>query len=126
MGRWQEKIANEQQANEMQSQVAINPKGFHQVETVPLVYGMQDIIAGRWRGIGLLDVLDGYTNLFGRQILIVEPGKDRHRLKEQYPAIMMFEPAEFLDIIECWPESEGIVQAKRTFAGDVMASQTRH
>ena len=119
-------IENEQQINEMQSQGAIKPKGFRPVETVSLIDGMQDIIAGRWRGIGLLDVLDGYTHIFGQQVLIVEPGKDRHRLKEQYPATMIFEPAEFLDVIENWPESAGLVQAKRTFAGDVMASEIKH
>lgn len=119
-------IETEQQESEMQSQVAIKPKGFRPVETVSLVEGMQDIIAGRWRGNGLLDVLDEHTHIFGRQVLIVEPGKDRHRLKEEYPSTMMFEPAEFLDVIENWPESAGLVQAKRTFAGDVMASQIKH
>ena len=108
---------------EKQDQRTVEPKrrGFHPVESIRLTDGMQDIVAGRWRGIGLLDVLEGYTHIFGRQVLIVEPGKDRHRLREQYAGVMRFEPQEFLDVIESWPESEGIVRAKRAFAGNVIS-----
>ena len=116
VGRWQEKIANEQQPT-----IIPEKQGFHPVESISLTEGMQDIITGRWRGIGLLDVLEGYTHIFGRQVLLVEPSKNRHRLREQYAGAMMFEPQEFLDVIESWPESEGIVRAKRAFAGNVIS-----
>ena len=106
-----------QPATEMQPASAIKTKGFHPVEQIDLATGMQQIIAGTWDGIGLLETLDGYTHVFGRQVLIVADGIDRHRLQAAYPGIMIFKPAEFLDVVERWPESTGLVQAKRAFGG---------
>jgi hypothetical protein len=116
VGRWREKICDKQQQTD-----AKNRQGFCLAETISLTEGMQDIVAGRWRGIGLLDVLGEYMDVFGQKVLIVEHGIDRRRLQAHYPRTTIFSPAEFLDIMEHWPESSGIVQAKRAFAGDVMS-----
>lgn len=115
MGRWQAKVADG-------LPVTIEPKqkAFHPVETVSLADGMQDIIASRWRGIGLLETMDGHTHIFGRQVLIVADGIDRHRLQTAYPGTMIFDPAEFLDVISDWPETEGVILAKRIFNGEII------
>ena len=115
MGRWQEKVGSEQQAI-----IEQKPKSFHPVETISLVDGMQDIIAGTWAGIGLLETLPEQQAIWGQQVLIAADGIDRHRLQEQFAGVMIFEPKEFLDIIERWPESEGLVRAKRVFVGDIV------
>ena len=47
----------EQPATEIQSQVAIKPKSFRPIEQIDLVTGVQQIIAGTWQGIGLLEPL---------------------------------------------------------------------
>ena len=114
MGRWQAKVGSEQQAI-----IEQKPKGFHPVETVSLVDGMQDIIAGTWTGIGLLETLDGHAHIFGRQVLIVADGIDRHRLQAACPGAMIFKPAEFLDVMNDWPETEGAILAKRIFNGEI-------
>ena len=116
MGRWQEKIANKQQTITEAKQ-----KGFHEVEQIDLAEGWRQIIAGQWHGIGLLDVQDENTQVFGRQVLIVESGMDRRRLQEEYPQTMMFTPDEFWNLIERWPESESIIRVKRVFGGDVVS-----
>ena len=114
VGRWREKIESEPKAT-----FSPKYKSFHPVEAVSMAEGMKDIIAGRWRGIGLLDVLDGQTHIWGKQILIAESGIDRHRLRAAYPGTMIFTPAEFLDVVEGWPESEGLIRAKRAFLGHI-------
>ena len=115
MGRWQEKVGSEQQ-----STVEQKPKGFRSVETISLVDGMREIIAGTWAGIGLLETLPEQQAIWGKQVLIVEQGRDRQRLQEQFTGTMIFEPKEFLDIVERWPETESLVRAKRAFAGDIV------
>ena len=110
----------EQPATEIQSQVAIKPKSFRPIEQIDLVTGVQQIIAGTWQGIGLLEPLPEQQAIWGKQVLIVEQGRDHQRLQEQFTGTMIFEPKEFLDIIEHWPETEGLVRAKRAFAGDVV------
>ena len=115
MGRWKEKIGSEQQAI-----IEQKPKGFHLVETVSLVDGMRQIISGTWEGIGLLETLDGHAHIFGRQVLIVADGIDRNRLQAAYPGTMIFDPAEFLDVISDWPETEGVILAKRIFNGEII------
>ena len=103
MGRWQGKIDNEQRP-------IVEPKrsGFREVEQIDLAEGWMQMVAGRWRGIGLLEVLEE-QHIWGRQVLIVEPGRDRDKLQEHYPGLMVFTPAEFRDVVEHWPENEGVV-----------------
>ena len=115
MGRWQEKVGSEQQ-----SSIEQKPKGFRPVEQIDLATGMRQIIAGAWQGIGLLETLDGYTHIFGRQVVIVADGIDRNRLQAAYPGTMIFDPAEFLDVISDWPETEGVILAKRIFNGEII------
>ena len=107
---------------EDEQQAITKPKrpAFREVEQISLADGMQQIIAGTWQGIGLLDTLDGYTHIFGRQVLIVADGIDRHRLQTAYPGTMIFDPAEFLDVISDWPETEGVILAKRIFNGEII------
>jgi len=106
-------------AREPQSEVAIKPEGFRPVEQVDLLTGWQQIVTGTWAGVGLLKTLPEQQVVWGQQVLIVEPGKDRHRLQTAYPETMIFKPAEFLDVVEGWPESEGLIRAKRAFNGHV-------
>ena len=110
-------VESEQPATEKQPASAIKPKGFRPVEQIDLLTGMRQIIAGAWTGIGLLETLDGNTHVFGRQVLIVADGIDRHRLQTAYPGTMIFAPAEFLTVVNDWPESESVVRAKRAFGG---------
>ena len=112
MGRWQAKVGSGQQAI-----IEQKPKSFHPVETVSLVDGMQDIIAGTWTGIGLLETLPEQQAIWGQQVLIAANGIDRHRLQEQFAGVMIFEPKEFLTVINDWPSSESAVRAKRAFGG---------
>ena len=112
MGRWQEKVGSEQQAI-----IEQKPKGFHPVETVSLVDGMQDIIAGTWTGIGLLETLPGQQAVWGQQVLIATDDIDRHRLQAVYQGTMIFTPAEFLTVVNDLPESESTIRAKRAFGG---------
>ena len=112
MGRWQEKVGSEQQ-----SSIEQKSKGFRPVEQIDLATGIRQIIAGAWTGIGLLETLDGSTHVFGRRVLIVADGIDRHRLQTAYPGIMIFKPAEFLTVVNDWPSSEGAIRAKRAFGG---------
>ena len=92
-------------------------QGYRNIEQIDLATGMRQIIAGAWTGIGLLKTLDGNTHVFGRQVLIVADGIDRHRLQTAYPGTMIFAPAEFLTVVNDWPESESVVRAKRAFGG---------
>ena len=94
-------------------------QGFREIEQIDLATGWRQIVAGQWRGIGLLDVLEPLRHTWGRRVLIVEPGRDRRKLQEYYPNAMIFAPAEFMDVVEHWPENAATIQAKRTFAGDI-------
>ena len=106
-----------QPATETQSQAAIKQKGFRPVDRVDLVAGWQDITAGTWEGVGLLEVLPDQQTIWGLQVLIVAEDINRQRLQAVYQGTMIFTPAEFLDVVERWPESTGLVQAKRAFGG---------
>ena len=115
MGRWQGKIDNEQLPTAEPRRL-----GFREVEQINLSEGWRQMVAGRWRGIGLLDVMEGQRHIWGRQVLIVEPGRDRRKLQECYPGVMIFAPAEFMDAVEHWPENEGVVLAKKFFNGIIL------
>ena len=115
MGRWQEKVTDGLPAT-----IEPKQKAFRPVEQIDLATGMQQIIAGTWEGIGLLETLDGHAHIFGRQVLIVADGIDRNRLQAAYPGTMIFDPAEFLDVISDWPETEGVILAKRIFNGEII------
>ena len=94
-------------------------QGYRNIEQIDLATGMRQIIAGAWTGIGLLETLDGNTHVFGRQVVIVADGIDRHRLQAACPGAMIFKPAEFLDVMNDWPETEGAILAKRIFNGEI-------
>ena len=115
MGRWQEKVGSEQQTS-----IEQKPKGFRPVEQIDLLTGWQQIVSGRWQGIGLLDVLPEMQAAWGRQALVVEPGRDITRLRQQYPDAAICTPKEIGYIVEHWPESEGVLRAKRAFSGDIV------
>ena len=110
-------VESEQQTTEKQSRVAIKPKSFRPIEQIDLVTGMQQIIAGTWQGTGLLETLPEQQAIWGQQVLIAADGIDRHRLQTAYPGTMIFAPAEFLTVVNDWPESESAVRAKRAFGG---------
>lgn len=114
MGRWQGKIDNEQRP-------IVEPKrsGFREVEQIDLAEGWRQMVAGRWRGIGLLEVLEE-QHIWGRQVLIAEPAANRDKLQEHYPGVMIFTPAEFMGAVEHWPENEGVILAKRMFNGEIV------
>lgn len=115
MGRWREKVADG-----MPSVIEPRQKTFRVIEQITMADGMRQIMAGTWEGIGLLDVIDGYADIFGRQVLIVESGIDRHRMRAHYFGMMIFTPAEFLDVMNDWPETEGVILAKRIFNGEII------
>ena len=92
-------------------------QGFRPVDRVDLVAGWQDITAGTWEGVGLLEVLPDHQAIWGLRVLIVAEDIKRQRLQAVYQGTMIFTPAEFLDVVERWPESTGLVQAKRAFGG---------
>jgi hypothetical protein len=104
---------------EQQSTIEQITKGFYPVGTVSLLDGIHQIISGTWQGIGLLETLPEQQAIWGQQVLIIEPGKDRHRLQVQFTGTMIFEPKEFLDIMERWPGTEGLVRAKRAVFGHI-------
>ena len=107
------------QAVEMQSRVALKSREFHEVEQIDLAEGWRQIVAGEWKGIGLLDVLEEQRRVWGRQVIIAEPGRERGKLQEHYPGVMIFTPAEFMDAVEHWPENAATIQAKKIFRGDI-------
>ena len=128
MGRWQKKISG----NETESRVCRKPdeheptkptepkrQGFREVEQIDLAEGWRQIVAGEWKGIGLLDVLEGGQHIWGRQIIIAEHGANRDKLMAHYPGLMIFTPQEFMDAVEHWPENAATIQAKKTFQGDI-------
>lgn len=94
--------------------------GFREVEQIDIADGWRQIVSGRWRGIGLLEVLEEWRHIWGRKVLIAEPGRDRRKLQEHYPGTMIFTPAEFMDAVEHWPENKGVILAKRTFSGEIV------
>lgn len=106
-----------QPATETQSQAAIKQKGFRPVEQIDLLTGWQQIVAGTWAGVGLLETLPEQQAIWGPRVLIAADGIDRHRLQTAYPGTMIFAPAEFLTVVNDWPESESVVRAKRAFGG---------
>ena len=108
-----------QPATEMQPASAIKPKSFRPVEQIDLLIGWQQIVSGRWQGIGLLDVLPEMQAAWGRLALVVEPGKDITKLRQQYPDVAICTPKEIGYIVGHWPESEGVLMAKRSFHGDI-------
>ena len=107
------------QAVEMQSRVALKSREFHEVEQIDLAEGWRQIVVGEWKGVGLLDVLEGHQDTWGRRIIIAEPGRDRRKLRQNYPGAMIFTPAEFQDAVEHWPGNAAAIQAKKTFFGDI-------
>ena len=119
MGRWQGKIDNEQRPT-------VEPKrsGFHEVQQIDIAEGWRLIVADRWRGIGLLDVLEGQQFAWGRQIIVAESECDCRKLQEHYPGLMIFTPAELRDAVEHWPGNEGVILAKRIFNGKIMGGDT--
>ena len=106
-----------QPATEMQPASAIKPKGFRPVEQIDLLTGWQQIVAGTWQGVGLLETLPEQQAIWGQQVLIAADGIDRHRLQAAYPGTMIFDPSEFLTVVNDWPSSEGAIRAKRAFGG---------
>ena len=94
-------------------------QGFHEVEQIDIAEGWRQIVAGQWRGIGRLDVQEGQRHIWGKQIIIAEPAANRGKLQEHYPGVMIFTPAEFMDVVEHWPENAATIQAKKTFQGDI-------
>ena len=106
-----------QPATETQSQAAIKQKGFRPVEQIDLLTGWQQIVAGTWAGMGLVEPLPDQQAIWGLRVLIVAEDINRQRLQAVYQGTMIFTPAEFLDVVERWPESTGLVQAKRAFGG---------
>ena len=114
VGRWQGKISLEQQA-------IVEPKrsGFHDVEQIDIAEGWQQMVAGQWQGIGLIDVQDGQRDTWGQQILIADHRADRRKLQAHYPGMMIFTPAEFVDAVNDWPDNAATIQAKRIFRGDI-------
>ena len=95
-------------------------RGFREVEQIDIATGWRQILAGRWRGVGLLEVLEPQQYTWGKQIIIAELGRDRRKLQEHYPGLMIFTPAEFRDAVEHWPDNEGVILAKRIFNGEIM------
>ena len=104
---------------EMEADDEPKRQGFLEVEQIGLADGWRQIVAGEWKGVGLLDVLEGQQHTWGRRIIIAEPGRDRGKLQENYPGTMIFEPAEFRDAVEHWPGNAAAIQAKKTFSGDI-------
>ncbi|MHC1761543.1 MAG: hypothetical protein AB9917_18920 [Negativicutes bacterium] len=94
-------------------------QGFRTVEQIDLATGWQQMVTGEWLGIGILDVIEEGWHVWGRQIIIAEPGANCGKLQAHYLGMMIFIPAEFRDIIERWPDSERLVMAKRVFTGDI-------
>ena len=95
-------------------------QGFREIEQIDLATGWRQIVAGQWRGIGILDVMEEGRNVLGRKITIAAPGANRGKLQEYYPNVMILAPQEFRDIIEHWPDSERLVMAKRMFSGEIL------
>ncbi|NMC31227.1 MAG: hypothetical protein GYA36_02045 [Veillonellaceae bacterium] len=104
--------------------VSVTGGGFREVEQIDLAEGWRQLVAGTWRGIGLLDVQEALWPIWGRQIILVEPGTDRSKLQAHYPGRMIFTPVEFMDAVEHWPENEGVMLAKRIFNGDIQGVHT--
>ena len=128
MGRWQKKISgneNEsrvcQKSDEHEPTKPTEPKrqGFREIEQIDLTEGWQQIVTGQWKGIGILSVMEEGWHVWGRQIIIAEPGANRDKLMAYYSGIAIFSPEEFRDAVEHWPENAATIQAKRTFAGDI-------
>ena len=118
MGRWLDE-PSETPKREVTKPTEPKPKGFHEVEQIDIAEGWRQIVAGEWKGIGLLDVLEEQRRVWGRQVIIAEPGRERGKLQEHYPGVMIFTPTEFMDAVEHWPDNAATIQAKKTFQGDI-------
>ena len=90
------------------------------LETITLAEGWQQLAAGAWRGVGLLTVLEPLLYEWGSQVVIAEPGRDRKKLQQQFPKAMIFNPAEFIDAVNGWPDNAAVILAKRIFQGEIM------
>ena len=113
-------VESEQSTNEIQPASAIMLKGFRPVGQIDLLTGWQQIVSGRWQGVGLMDVLPEMQAVWGRHALVAEPGSDATRLRQQYPDAAICTPKEIVYIVEHWPESEGVLRAKRDFSGVIV------
>lgn len=113
MGRWLNSRVNTSETE--QTKLTKEKQGFHPVEQIDLAEGWRQIVAGQWRGVGLLDVLEPLQHTWGRKIIITEPGRDRGKLQAQYPGLMIFTPEEFQDAVNGWPGNAGEILAMRVF-----------
>lgn len=118
MGRWLDD-PGEIPKREVTKVTEPRRQGFHSVAQIDLAEGWRQIVASQWRGVGLLDVLDGQRHIWGKQIIIAESAANREKLQANYPGVMIFTPQEFIDAVEHWPDNAATIQAKRTFAGDI-------
>ena len=110
-------VSGQIRSDKAQPASAIKPKGFRPVEQIDLLTGWQQIVAGTWQGVGLLETLPEQQAIWGQRVLIAADDIDRHRLQTAYPGIMIFAPAELLTVVNDWPSSEGAIRAKRAFGG---------
>ena len=117
MGRWLDD-SSETPKNEVSKPTEPKRQGFRVVEQIDLAEGWRQIVTGQWKGIGILNVMED-QHIWGRQIIIAEPGANHDKLMAHYPRMMIFTPQEFRDAVEHWPENAATIQAKRTFAGDI-------
>ncbi len=117
MGRWLDE-PSETPKREVTKPTEPKRQGFREVEQVDLVAGWQQIVAGEWKGIGVLNVQDD-QHVWGGRIIIAEPGANRDKLAAYYPGLMIFTPQELRDAVDHWPENAATVQAKKTFQGDI-------
>lgn len=118
MGRWLNTAVNTSETET--TKPTKERRGFREVEQIDVAEGWRQIVTGRWRGVGLLGVQESLRHTWGRQIIIAEPGRDRRKLQAYYPGLMIFEPKEFQDAVNGWPDNAGVVLAKRVFNGEIM------
>lgn len=96
-----------------------NAEQYLPVEQLDMAAAWAQIVAGKWHGIGLLNTQDGWQHVWGKRVLLVEPGHDCQELRGQYPAAMVFTVDEFIDVIRQWPDNEAAVHAKKVFGGAI-------
>ena len=70
-------------------------------------------------GAYLLNTESDYKYTWGAEVLVADRGR-YVKLRQQYPAAMILDPADFRQIISDWPESEGLLLALKTFGGELM------
>lgn len=93
--------------------------GFHEVEQIELAEGWRQIVAGEWQGIGLLDVVES-QDVWGKRIIIADASANRKKLREYWPGVMIVLPAEFMEIINGWPDTEALVRTMRVFDAHIV------